>query len=247
MPDTLAPVRPTTRLRIADLNAWYGSAHVLQGVDLDVDGRPLAVVGRNGMGKTTLCQAVTGLLGPDSHGRATGVVEVGGHQVLGRPPHRVAGAGIAYVPQGRRVFGSLTVEEHLRIVRRRSPDWTAERVYEAFPRLAERRRNGGNELSGGEQQMLAIGRALLAGPDVLVMDEPSEGLAPAVAQKLAQTVRELARTEGLTVLVVEQNLAIAAALADTVAVMVGGRVVAVLPTAELLADRIAQRRWLGVG
>src|SRR5919202_3514834 len=199
MPETLT--RSTTSLRIADLHAWYGSAHVLQGVDLEVDGRPLAVVGRNGMGKTTLCQAVTGLLGPDHRGRATGTVEVGGTQVLGRPPHRVARAGIAYVPQGRRVFGSLTVEEHLRIVRRRSPAWTAERVYEVFPRLAERRRNGGNELSGGEQQMLAIGRAPLAGPDVLVMDEPSEGLAPAVAQKLAETVHELARTQGLTVLV----------------------------------------------
>ena len=234
-------------LEVRDLNAWYGTAHVLQGVDLTVSGPPVGIVGRNGMGKTTLCQAITGLLGPDDAGRSGGSVRIHGHEALGKGPSRVARLGLGYVPQGRRVFGSLTVDEHLRIVPRQSGAWTAARVYETFPRLAERKRHGGKELSGGEQQMLAIGRALLMGAGVLVMDEPSEGLAPAISYHLAETIRNLARTEGLAVLVVEQNLNIAAAIADTIDVMVAGRIVASMPSAELLADRDAQRRWLGVG
>jgi branched-chain amino acid transport system ATP-binding protein len=234
-------------LDVASLNAWYGSAHVLQGIDLNVAGAPLAIVGRDGAGKTTLCQAITGLLSPDDRGRVAGSVRVDGRECVGRPPHQVARSGIAYVPQGRRVFRSLTVDEHLRIVPRRSDAWTAERVYQTFPRLAERRRHRGNELSGGEQQMLAIGRALLTGPRILVMDEPSEGLAPVVAWSLVATIRDLAASEGLGVLVVEQNLAIAAAIADTVDIMVSGRVVTSMSGAALLEDRDAQQRWLGVG
>jgi branched-chain amino acid transport system ATP-binding protein len=234
-------------LEVRDLHAWYGTAHVLQGVDLVVSGPPVGIVGRNGMGKTTLCQAITGLLGPDDAGHSSGSVRVRGREALGSGPSKVARFGLGYVPQGRRVFGSLTVDEHLRIVPRQSPVWTAARVYETFPRLAERKRHGGKELSGGEQQMLAIGRALLMGAHALIMDEPSEGLAPAISYHLAETIRELASTEGLAVLVVEQNLNIAAAIADTIDVMVAGRIVASMPSAELLADRDAQRRWLGVG
>jgi branched-chain amino acid transport system ATP-binding protein len=241
------PVAGAPALEVRDLHAWYGTAHVLQGVDLVVTGPPVAILGRNGMGKTTLCQSITGMLHPDDAGRSKGSILLHGDEAHGLGPSRVARLGLGYVPQGRRVFGSLTVDEHLRIVPRQAEAWTAARVYETFPRLAERKRHGGKELSGGEQQMLAIGRALLMGARVLVMDEPSEGLAPTISYHLADVMRDLARTEELAVLVVEQNLNIAAAIADKISVMVAGRIVATMPSQELLADRDAQRRWLGVG
>src|SRR5262249_27176424 len=162
---------------VEGLNAFYAGAHVLHDVSFELGDEPVAIVGRNGMGKTTLCAAIMGFTPP----RTTGSIRFRGEELVGRQSYRIARRGIAYVPQGRRLFPSLSVDEHLRMVggRNGSRRWTIDRVYELFPRLAERKRNGGAQLSGGEQQMLAIGRALLTNPELLVMDEPSEGLAPA--------------------------------------------------------------------
>jgi branched-chain amino acid transport system ATP-binding protein len=231
-------------LEIRDLHAYYGQSHILQGVNLTVGREPVALLGRNGMGKTTLCQALVGLI-PAVRGSA----RFDGQELVGRRPHEIAAAGIGYVPQGRRVFPSLTVEEHLRLVFRRAgagrDGWTPERVYELFPRLAERRRHRAGALSGGEQQMLAIGRALLTNPHLLIMDEPSEGLAPVIVDHLIEVLRGLS-SQGLAMLVVEQRLAVATALAERVAIMVTGRIVLETTAAALLADAAVQQQYLGV-
>jgi branched-chain amino acid transport system ATP-binding protein len=233
---------PDPILRLRDLNAWYGPAHVLQGVDLELGAEPVALIGRNGMGKTTLCRAIMGLTP-----RTSGSVRLAGRELAGRGPYRIGAAGIGYVPQGRRMFPSLTTDEHLRMLgRRRGQRWTPERVYDVFPRLAERRRVRATLLSGGEQQMLAIGRALVTNPQLLIMDEPSEGLAPAIVEELVDTCQRLSREEGVGMLVVEQNLGVAAALAQRQVVLVAGRIVAEVSAAELLADEAAQQRYLGV-
>jgi uncharacterized protein (UPF0261 family)/ABC-type branched-subunit amino acid transport system ATPase component len=208
-------------------------------VSLALDHGVLAVVGRNGMGKTTLCNAVTGLV------RASGSVKLAGQEILGLAPNVVNGKGVGYVPQGRRVWPSLSVDEHLRLARRRGP-WTVERIYQTFPRLAERKANGGAELSGGEQQMLAIARALLFNPKLLVMDEPTEGLAPIIVQQVVAMLKALAAEGEISVLLIEQNLGVAIAVADTVDVMVNGRIARSMTAAELAADRELQQRLLGV-
>ena len=231
-------------LTIRGLNGWRGTAHVLQDLDLDLTLGALAVIGRNGMGKTTLCEAITGVLRPP-HSRTEGQMVVHGQQVERLPPHRRSRLGVAYVPQGRRLFASLTVEETLQVAQRRG-EWTVARVCELFPRLAERLATRGTSLSGGEQQMLAIGRALLTQPRLLVMDEPSEGLAPVVVDQVVSAVHRLAAS-GMDILVVEQNLAAATAMAEQVVVIANGRVAARLPSAELLASADLQRRYLGIG
>jgi len=228
-------------LVVEDLNGYYGSAHVLQGVGFSMGAEPVALIGRNGMGKSTLCLALAGLLD-----RATGSVRLDGAELLGKPAYKVAGAGIGYVPQGRRLFESLTVQEHLDIVGSRSKaEWTADRVYELFPRLAERRKVSGTSLSGGEQQMLAIGRALVTNPRLLIMDEPSEGLAPTIVEDLVQTIKDLAAA-GMGLLVVEQNLGVATALAKRQLVMMTGQIATETTADELANDPAAQRRYLGV-
>ena len=228
-------------LTVEDLNGYYGAAHVLQGVTFSMGAEPVALIGRNGMGKSTLCLAIAGLLD-----RADGSVRLDGQQLLGQPAYKVAGAGIGYVPQGRRLFESLTVDEHLEIVGRRGKgEWTPKRVYELFPRLAERRGVSGTSLSGGEQQMLAIGRALVTNPRVLIMDEPSEGLAPTIVEDLVETIKELA-AGGMGLLVVEQNLGVATSLAERQLVMVTGSIATETTAAELANDPAAQRRYLGV-
>jgi branched-chain amino acid transport system ATP-binding protein len=228
-------------LVVEDVHGYYGTAHVLEGVSFSMSAEPVALIGRNGMGKSTLCAALVGLL-PS----ATGSVRLRGKELRGKPAYRVAAAGIGYVPQGRRLFQSLTVDEHLEIVGARSRDaWTPRRVYELFPRLAERKHVSGTSLSGGEQQMLAIGRALLTNPQLLVMDEPSEGLAPTIVEGLVQTIKDLA-AEGMGLLVVEQNLGVATALAERQLVMVTGHIAAETTAAELSSDPAAQRRYLGV-
>jgi uncharacterized protein (UPF0261 family)/ABC-type branched-subunit amino acid transport system ATPase component len=238
--DRSPPAAPGPVLRVGGLDVYYGRAHALQGVDLTLERGVLAVVGRNGMGKTTLCNAITGLV------PATGSVRFLGEEILGLPPHAITERGIGYVPQGRRVWPSLSVDEHLRLAVRRRGAWTVERVYQMFPRLAERRGNGGSELSGGEQQMLAIARALLLNPRLLVMDEPTEGLAPVIVEQVTQTLKTLAEEQQISVLLIEQNLGVAIDVADTVAVMVNGRIARTMPAAELAADRDLQQRLLGV-
>jgi uncharacterized protein (UPF0261 family)/ABC-type branched-subunit amino acid transport system ATPase component len=229
-------------LSIDDLHVYYGQGHVLQGVSLRLDHGVLALVGRNGMGKSTLCNAILGLVPA-----ARGSVLLGGVQILGQPPHQIVGRGIGYVPQGRRVWPSLTVDEHLRLAARGTDGpWTSARVYETFPALAARRRNGGAQLSGGEQQMLAIARALLGNPRLLVMDEPSEGLAPIIVEQVEQILKRLAAEREISVLLVEQNLGVATDVADDVAVMVNGRIARTMPAAELAADEELRQRLLGV-
>ena len=229
-------------LAVEGLNSYYGSAHVVQDVSFELGEQGLAIVGRNGMGKTTLCAAIMGLTPP----RVSGSVRFDGQELVGRPPYRIAGLGIGYVPQGRRLFPSLTVDEHLRIVSgRNGGQWTMERVYELFPRLAERKRNGGAQLSGGEQQMLAIGRALVTNPKLLIMDEPSEGLAPTIIEMLVETFQTLEQ-DGLRILLIEQNLGVATAIAERQLIMVGGEIAAETTAAKLGTDAELQRRYLGV-
>ena len=225
-------------LVLEGLDVYYGRAHALQSVSLSLDHGVLGIVGRNGMGKTTLCNAITGLV------PAHGSVKLFGEEILGRTPNQITKRGIAYVPQGRRVWPSLSVDETLRLVARHKRE--VDRIYTMFPRLAERRNNGGAQLSGGEQQMLAIGRALLLEPKLLVMDEPTEGLAPVIVEQVAQALRALAAEGDIAVLLIEQNLGVAIEVADRIGVMVNGRIAHEMPAAQLAADRELQERLLGV-
>jgi branched-chain amino acid transport system ATP-binding protein len=228
-------------LEVEGLNGYYGSAHVLQGVAFSMGAEPVALIGRNGMGKSTMCAAIVGLLE-----RKDGSVRLDGVELMGKPAYRIAKAGVGFVPQGRRLFTSLTVDEHLEIVgASKNAAWTPDRVYELFPRLAERKNVSGTSLSGGEQQMLAIGRALLTNPRLLIMDEPSEGLAPTIVEGLIQTIKDLAAA-GMGLLVVEQNLGVATSLADRQLVMVAGSIATETTAEALLGDPAAQRRFLGV-
>ena len=225
-------------LVVEGLDVFYGRAHALQSVSLTLERGVLGIVGRNGMGKTTLCNAITGLV------PAHGSVKLLGEEILGRTPNEITKRGIAYVPQGRRIWPSLSVDETLRLVAPKRRD--VDRVYTMFPRLAERRANGGAQLSGGEQQMLAIGRALLLNPTLLVMDEPTEGLAPMIVEQVAQALRDLAADGEIAVLLIEQNLGVAISVADRIGVMVNGRIAQEMPTAQLAGDRELQERLLGV-
>jgi len=225
-------------LVVEGLDVYYGGAHALQGVGFVLERGVLGIVGRNGMGKTTLCNAITGLV------PARGSVRLAGEEILGKAAHAITQRGIAYVPQGRRVWPSLSVDETLRLVASNKRE--VDRIYAMFPRLAERRANGGAQLSGGEQQMLAIGRALLLRPKLLVMDEPTEGLAPVIVDQVAEALRALAAEGRIAVLLIEQNLGVAMSVADRIGVMVNGRIAQELPTAQLAADRDLQERLLGV-
>ncbi len=227
-------------LDIRGLDLRYGSSHVLHEVALNVGNRPLGILGRNGMGKTSLCNAIMGL-----HPHSAGEIRFDGVDMTGLPPEKRAQMGIGYVPQGRRVFRSLTVEEHLKIVERKGGTWSVDRVYHTFPRLKERRRNLGNRLSGGEQQMLAIGRALLLNPRLMVLDEPTEGLAPAIVSDVIDLI-ELIASEGIAVLLVEQNMHAALAAVQDVAIMVGGEVVERMTAEALENDPAMQKRHLGL-
>jgi branched-chain amino acid transport system ATP-binding protein len=228
-------------LTVEGLNGWYGTAHVLQDVSFSMGAEPVALIGRNGMGKTTLCLAIVGLLG-----KTTGSIRLEGQEILGKAPYKIGQAGIGFVPQGRRLFQSLTVDEHLEIVgASKDAAWTPERVYELFPRLADRKKISGTSLSGGEQQMLAIGRALLTNPKLLIMDEPSEGLAPTIVEGLVQTIQDLAR-EGMGLLVVEQKLGVATALAERQLIVAIGTIATETTAQALVEDPAAQRRYLGV-
>src|SRR5438046_21378 len=232
----------TPLLAVSDVSAFYGTAQALEDVSFEITDGATSIIGRNGMGKTTLCNAIMGI--PPA--RVAGSIRYQGTELVGRASYKRAQLGLGYVPQGRRLFPSLSVDEHLRMISRRGGDsrWTVDRVYELFPRLAERRRNGGAELSGGEQQMLAIGRALLTNPKLLVMDEPSEGLAPTIIEQLIETFRRLA-DDGLAILLIEQNLGMATAIAERQLVMVAGSIAAETTASVLSADMELQRRYLG--
>ena len=230
-------------LEVRGLDVYYGRSHALQGVDLTLDSGVLSVVGRNGMGKTTLCKTIMGLV------RATGgSIRMGGEDLLSLQPAQVARLGVGYVPQGRRLWRSLTVDEHLRMIGTlRQGAWTVDRIYDAFPRLAERKNNGGAELSGGEQQMLAIARALVTNPRLLIMDEPTEGLAPVIVAQVEDMLVRLGEEGDISVLVIEQNIGVATAVSRNVAIMVNGRVNRLIESSRLASDRDLQQRLLGVG
>ena len=229
-------------LAVSELHVYYGASHALQGVDITLGEGIHAVLGRNGMGKTTLCNAIMGLVPVKA-----GTIRFEGRDITGLAANRIAAEGIGYTPQGRRLWPSLTVAEHLRLSAVARSAWSVERIYDTFPRLAERRNNGGAELSGGEQQMLAIARALLPGPKLLIMDEPTEGLAPVIVDQVEALLRQIAESGEASVLLVEQNLALATAVAEDISVMVNGRISTVLPAGRLAADRDLQERLLGVG
>jgi branched-chain amino acid transport system ATP-binding protein len=230
-------------LRVRDLRSGYGRADVLHGVQLDLDrGRALALLGRNGAGKTTLVMTIMGLL------RTTaGSVHIGGRQLAGARPDHVARAGVALVPQGRRLWPGLTVAEHLTLAGRRARGrrWSTESLYELLPALAARRSHPAGALSGGEQQMLALARALLTNPSLLLLDEPSEGLAPAMVDQVGEVVRTVL-ADGVAVLLVEQDLHLAFGVADDIAVLAKGTVVHSAPTDRFRRDPDTARRLLGV-
>lgn len=234
---------PGPILQISGLNVYYGHSHALQGVDLTLDQGVLSVVGRNGMGKTTLCQAIMGLVPVSS-----GSIRFMGEELTGQAPSQIAKHGIGYVPQGRRLWPSLSVDEHLQLSSGTNRGtWSIERIYDTFPRLAERKSNTGAQLSGGEQQMLAISRALLLNPRLLVMDEPTEGLAPVIVEHVENILSHLREDSGISVLLIEQNIGVATDVAESVAIMVNGRINRLMPSGQLAADRDLQQRLLGVG
>jgi branched-chain amino acid transport system ATP-binding protein len=233
-------------LSLNGVDAFYGDSHVLHGVSLRLgEGRLLGLLGRNGAGKSTTMSVTVGLLPP-----RRGEVSVYGRPITGRAPEAIAAHGVALVPQGRRVFRSLTVRENLAVAGRRPRDgrpvpWTLDTVYTVFPRLRERHRQIAGSLSGGEQQMLAIGRALMANPRVLLMDEPSEGLAPQIVAEVMATIRRL-KAEGLSIVLVEQNARLVFEVADDVVILNSGRVVFEGRAGELTAAGVDLRQHLGV-
>jgi branched-chain amino acid transport system ATP-binding protein len=232
---------PDAVLAARDLHTYYGDSHVLHGVSLAVaPGEVLAILGRNGMGKTTLIRSVVGFTPP-----RRGDVRFKGEDVTGWAPFRRVERGMALVPQGRRVFVSLSVRENLDVARAGRGRWDREHVYALFPRLRERASSRAGKLSGGEQQMLAIGRALMSNPTLLLMDEPTEGLAPLLVREVGRVIGELKR-EGLSILLVEQNLPMAAALADRVHVLNRGEIVYSGSSGDLMANDEVKSRYLGV-
>ena len=228
-------------LQVTNLDVYYGRAHALQGVSFTLDGGVFGIVGRNGMGKTTLCNAIMQMHAPRS-----GSVVFEGTELVGRPSYTVAGTGLAYVPQGRRLFESLTVDEHLRMAAPRRGDhrWTPDAVYELFPRLAQRRANGGTQLSGGEQQMLAIGRALMARPRLLLLDEPSMGISPILTERIYETIAEINK-QGTTILLVEQNANFALGVSHRGYVLETGKVVLSDESARLRESPEVREAYLG--
>ena len=231
-------------LKVNDINVYYGAIHAIKGVSFEVnDGEIVTLIGANGAGKTTTLQTVSGLL----HSR-TGSIEFMGENIMGHPAHKLVGKGLAQVPEGRRVFLQMTVEENLEMGAYSQPKSTVasglERAYELFPRLSERRRQVAGTLSGGEQQMLAMGRALMSNPKLLMLDEPSMGLAPILVEQIFDIIKELHKA-GTTILLVEQNAQMALSVADRGYVLETGRVTLTGPGRQLLADEAVKKAYLG--
>ena len=230
----------STVLEVKDLQAFYGKSHILHGVSLEVrEGELVTLLGRNGAGKSTTIRSLMGLMK-----QMSGTVQMFGKNVTGWAPFRIAASGVGYVPEGRRVFANLTVDENLRVPVERPGPWTVQRIYELFPRLGERKGNKGRQLSGGEQEMLSIGRALLLNPKLLFLDEPSQGLAPLIVRDVFNVVVKM-RNEGMSVLLVEQNVRGAVEIADRAYVLDDGRIVYEGPAAEFAKDEARVRALAG--
>ena len=229
-------------LEIRDLHAFYGESHILHGVSLDVrKGEVVTLLGRNGAGKTTTMRSIMGIVG-----KRTGSIRLGGDELVGLPSNKIAKLGIGYVPEERGIFSSLNVEENLMLPPLiKQGGMTVDAIYDLFPNLKERRRSQGTRLSGGEQQMLAIGRILRTGADFILLDEPTEGLAPVIIQQIGKVVREL-KQRGMTILLVEQNFRFAATIADRHYVMEEGHIVDMIPNDQLEANMDKLHEYLGV-
>ncbi|KAA6130920.1 MULTISPECIES: ABC transporter ATP-binding protein [Cupriavidus] len=229
-------------LDVQAIHAYYGKSHVLQGVSLAVgEGELVTLLGRNGAGKSTTLKAIAGVVPPRG-----GRVLFRGNEIGGMPPHRIAAQGLCFVPEHRGVFKLLTVEENLKLGARRDSPWQLDDVYKIFPRLRERRRNGGAQLSGGEQQMLAIARALMNHPRLLMLDEPVEGLAPVIVEEIVAQLKMI-KAAGVPILLVEQNLEVCTQLADRHVIIEQGAVVYTGTNAQFIADEAVKDRYLGVG
>ncbi|HZW23340.1 ABC transporter ATP-binding protein [Noviherbaspirillum sp.] len=228
-------------LELLDVHSYYGKSHIIQGVSLHVEkGEVVTLLGRNGAGKTTTLKTIMGVVAP-----RRGAIRFDGKEIAGLPPHAIAGKGLSLVPEHRGIFRLLTVEENLTMAARRDSPWSLEEIYRIFPRLRERRRNGGSQLSGGEQQMLAIGRALMTNPKVLMLDEPVEGLAPVIVDEIVTQIGKI-KESGIPIILVEQNLAVCTQLADRHYIIEQGRVVYTGSNAEFLADDGVKDRYLGI-
>lgn len=228
-------------LEVENLHGYYGKSHIVQGVTLEVRaGEVVTLLGRNGAGKTSTLKCISGLLQPRE-----GRICFEGVDIVGFQPHRIATRGLSLVPEQRGIFGMLSVEENLRIAVRKGSPWSVDDVYAIFPRLRERRKNGGMQLSGGEQQMLAIARALVNNPKLLMLDEPIEGLAPVIVDEIVDKIREI-KASGVPILLVEQNLAVCTALADRHYILELGRIVYSASKEDFVNDTATQDRYLGV-
>jgi branched-chain amino acid transport system ATP-binding protein len=231
-----------TVLRAENIHSFYGKSHILHGVSLEVnEGEIVAVLGRNGAGKTTTVRSLVGLTPPRQ-----GKCEIFGNDTTRWPSHRIAGIGVGYVPEGRKIFGSLTVLENLTVPQARPGPWNLDRVFKLFPRLAERKSQLGRQLSGGEQEMLSIARPLLLNPRIMLFDEPSQGLAPLIVREVMQVVRRM-REEGLSVLLIEQNAPLTLSIADRAYILDDGKVVYSGAAAELAKDTDLVNKLAGAG
>ncbi|SDR59173.1 amino acid/amide ABC transporter ATP-binding protein 2, HAAT family [Burkholderia orbicola] len=229
-------------LDVKEVHACYGKSHVLQGISLNVnEGETVTLLGRNGAGKSTTLKTIAGVVAPTG-----GTVTFAGRPVAGQPAHRIAAGGLCFVPEHRGIFRLLSVEENLRLGARRDSPWQLDDIYRIFPRLKERRRNGGAQLSGGEQQMLAIGRALMSHPRLLMLDEPVEGLAPVIVEEIVEQLKRI-KAAGVAILLVEQNLEVCTQLADRHFVIEQGVIVYEGSNAAFAADHDVKDRYLGVG
>ncbi|MCB5410804.1 ABC transporter ATP-binding protein [Pseudogemmobacter sp. CC-YST710] len=228
-------------LEVENLHSFYGKSHILQGVSLTVnEGEVVTLLGRNGAGKSTTLKSIAGAVTPGQ-----GRVSLAGRDLAGQPAFRIAKAGVCLVPEDRGIFSLLTVEENLRIACRKGSAWSIADIYAIFPRLEERKRNGGGQLSGGEQQMLSIARALLTGPRLLMLDEPVEGLAPVIVDEIVTQIRKVAAA-GVSILLVEQNLAVCTALAHRHNIIELGRIAYHASGPDFIRDSDARDRYLGV-
>jgi branched-chain amino acid transport system ATP-binding protein len=232
----------TTVLRAHEIQTYYGKSHILHGVSLEVnEGEIVTMLGRNGAGKTTTVRSIMGLTPP-----RVGTIEIFGRNTTRLPTHRVAELGIGYVPEGRKIFGNLTVLENLKVPQARPGPWNLDRIFKLFPRLDERRSQLGRQLSGGEQEMLAIARPLLLNPKLMLLDEPSQGLAPLIVREVMQVIKTM-RSEGLSVLLIEQNVPLSLGVADRAYVLDDGKVVHSGPAAALADDKALVDKLAGAG